>query len=376
MTPAPQVEPLSLRHRSAFFYLLLTIFLIALPFLFLYATGYRFNFDDTSFVSTGGLYVAAERTGAEIYIDGELVRETRVFRRAFYAQSIEPGTHRVHVQKEGYHTWVKDLPVYAHLVTEAQAFNLPEVSQIRLITPLLKLDRSLYITATSSVMQNASTTNEFVISTTTLSARQLVENEEFLELESLFIDEPATTTAETAETFDILGLLSAEETAATTTKVSRGVKLYEEAGEVWAAYVGERGNMPYYYCAEEFELLGTSTPPLLAKVEGGPALVAEFNEDDLLQPVQEVAPEVDCDPVIKIDRQGQTVTSFEFFPGSSDFVLLARADGVYMVEVDDRAWQNAQPILLGENLDLRVVNNQIYIYDGKLIYELQLENQL
>ena len=365
-----------MRHRSAFFYLLLAVFLIALPFLFLYATGYRFSFNETTFVSTGGLYVAAERTGAEIYIDNELVRETRVFRRAFYAQSLPPGTHRVHVQKDGHHTWVKELPVYAHLVTEAQAFNLPIVSEMRVITPLLKLDGSPYLTATSSVMRTASSTNPFAISTTTLGARELEENEEFQLIERLFKDEPVDTTNTTTNTIDVLGLLPQDAEVATSTKESRGVRLYEEAGEVWAAFVGGRESMPYYYCAEEFELLGTSTAPLLAVVGDNPALVAKFNDDELLQPVQEIASDIDCDPVIKLDRLGQTVTSFDFFPGTSDFALLALEDGIYMIEIDDRAWQNAQPILLGGNLDVRVWNSQIYAYDGSLIYEIQLETQL
>jgi hypothetical protein len=48
--------------------------------------------------------------------------------------------------------------------------------------------------------------------------------------------------------------------------------------------------------------------------------------------------------------------------------------GIYVVEVDDRAWQNSQPLLLGRELNMRVENGQIYVYDGSLIYQVILEN--
>ena len=171
---SPQVQPLSYRHRNLFFYFLLAIFLGALPFLFLYASGYRFNLGQSGFVSTGGLYVAADKSGAEIYINDELVRETRVFRRAFYAQGLEAGTHKIHVQKEGHHTWTKELPVYPHLVTEAQAFNLPLVPTVRVITPWRTPAGVTVVTASSTVMSVADVSNQYLFharaATSTLQA--------------------------------------------------------------------------------------------------------------------------------------------------------------------------------------------------------------
>ena len=90
MDKLKEVQPLPYRKRRRTFFFLLALFVISLPFLYLYATGYRFDLSDTNaIVGTGGIYVAAERTGAEIYIDDELVRETRVFRTAFYAQNLD-----------------------------------------------------------------------------------------------------------------------------------------------------------------------------------------------------------------------------------------------------------------------------------------------
>jgi hypothetical protein len=378
MPETPTVEPLPYQARSRFFYLLLTLFAVALPFLLLYATGYRFNFTDNAFISTGGLYIAAERTGAEIYIDNELVRETRVFRRAFYAQSIEPGTHRIHVQKDDHHTWVKQLPVYPHLVTEAQAFNMPLTPQVRLISPWRTATGATVLFATSTVQ--ASTTNAFVIATSTATTT-LVADTEFASLIELFI--LATTTPATTTNRFVSDLATAttpttsDAVLATTTVTENGVQLYEADGEVYARFVGAREQMPYYYCAESFELLpATSTPTSTRALRPEPLAAAavgaeEFDPNVLLQPVQTIAPETDCEPVIQIDRQGAEVVAFDFYPGSTDFVVLARSDGVFVTEVDNRAWQNTQPLLLGTDLDMRVEGNSIYVYDGTLVYRIE-----
>ncbi len=383
MEDSPEVKPLPYSHRSYFFYTLATIFVLALPFLFLYATGYRFTFDGGTIVGTGGIYVAAERTGAEIYIDNELVRETRVFRRAFYAQSLDPGTHRVHVQKDDHHTWVKELPVYPHLVTEAQAFNLRLVPEVRVISPWRDVQNITILKATSTLY--ASTSNDFVVAT---NSRALIEanDSEYQNLIELFV--PATTTPELEGATDFL-FTNEDEVAtsvptstlpvATSTKENRGVKLYQSGEEVFVEYVGMRENMPYYYCAEAFELLGTSTAPLLKppvelQVAGVIETQTEIVEEELIHPLQQVTDESECNQTIRMDRQWQLVKAFDFYPGSTDFVILALENGIYVVEVDDRSWQNSQPLILGDNLDLKVENGQVYVYDGELIYQVLLEN--
>lgn len=362
----PEVQPLSKGHRSIFFYLLVSIFFLSLPFIFLYATGYRFHFGDNTLVSTGGLYVAAERTGAEIYIDNELVRETRVFRRAFYAQNIPPGTHRIHVQKEGHHTWVKDLPVYPHLVTEAQAFNLPLAPQIRVISPWLRSDGSAHLVATSSVMEVSSTTNAYTVATSTIPISNLIKNNEFERINDLFAARNSTSTVTvSSDNFD-------GELIPYNSKVSEGIRLYKDEDKLLAAYIGRKENMPYYYCAEDFEVLGTTTPPVLLEEAGRQAAALIKSEEDVFGPeVQKVTEESECDPVVEIDTIGQAVTRFDFFPGGSEFVVVALETGVFVVEVDDRAWQNIQPLLLGDNLDIVVEGNNVYIYDGTLIYEVR-----
>ncbi len=385
MDRVPTVQPLPLRSRKRIFWLLLFIFACSLPFLYLSATGYRFEIGGgTNIVSTGGMYIASDRTGAEIFIDGELVRETRTFRRAFYAQNIEPGTHRVHVQKEDHHTWVKELPVSPHLVTEAQAFNLPLVPQLRVIAEWQTATGSQVV---RTPIMTASTTNEVVATTTSLT-KTFTKNTEYTSLRTLFV--PATTTAtSTKELFTENERLVEKasstdemvvEASATSTKESGGVRLFADGDEVYARWVGSREQMPYYYCATGFPPYNTSSdlvsdptfiPPATAMLpsasdEDG-TMILEYTHP--LQ-TQSVPDDVACDPLIKMDRRWQQVTSFDFLPGSTDFVVLALEDGVYVVEIDNRSWQNMQPLLLGTGLDFRIQNGLIFVYDGTLVYQI------
>ena len=356
-------RPLSLRERKFVFGILVLLFIIALPALYLYATGYKLSFNaDDRFVSTGGIYVAADRTGAEIYIDDELVRETRAFRRAFYAQGLEPGVHRVHVQKPESHTWVKELPVYPHVVTEAQAFNMPLLPQVRVISAYRLAEGDAVLPYALSVQ--ATTTNTFVFEED-LSPTVLIDDTEYQTLVQVFEGEIETTSFQ--DRIDAF-LSDTATTTATTTRTVGDVALFEQEGDVYARYVGTRESMPYYYCAPEYELLEKDVSHRITPVA--------YAADDtlLLDGIETVPVDAICDPTIVLDDKGQEVSAFDFYPGSTDLAVLALEDGLYVVEIDDRGWQNTQPLLLGSGLDMRVYNGGIYAYDGAVMYHIILGN--
>lgn len=371
----PHVKPLSYRHRYWFFYLLTGIFIASLPFLFLYASGYRFEFGHEGLISTGGLYIAAERTGAQIHINDKLVRETRVFRRAFYAQGLPEGTHKVHVDKDGHHTWVKELPVYAHLVTEAQAFNLPLIPELRVITPWRTPSDIAVMTSSSSLSRVSTIVNQYLLEPRAASST-MTRSAEFDELLGYFVStstsEKTTGLLERMQT--TLSSATSSREVATTTKIWRNVQLFQLGEDVHARYIGNPSDMPYYYCADPFPRYepksATSTKASAALTKTAEA--AEFS-DELLLEVQTVEDSASCDPTVMIDRANETVTYFDFFPNSTDLVIIGSDSGVYVVEIDDRAWQNRQPLLLGAGLEVRVVNGNIYVYDGTYIYQIQID---
>jgi hypothetical protein len=373
-----RVEPLPYKNRRRTFGLLLFIFIVAIPVLYLYATGYRFDFErPTNLVSTGGIYVAVEHAGTDVFIDNELARgSARTFRRAIYAQNLDVGTHRVNVQKDGYHTWVKELPVSKHLVTVVQAFNLPVVPQARVVSPWVTSTGTPFV-ATSSLLV-ASTTNE-VVASTTLNIVDRERNTEFGILMQLFATSTSTSTDSVTDRMinqvdDFLEETSEATTTillATTTIEGKEVKLFESGNDLYAEWIGSLENMPYYYCADEFEPYSTSTEEssFLPTKDLEAAIVSS---EEFLHPVQTIN-DLGCEPVIQIHTQFKELKAFDFVPGSTDLVALLLDDGVYIIEIDNRAWQNVQPLVLGEGLDMRVENGNIYVYDGEIIYQMVLE---
>jgi hypothetical protein len=80
-----------------------------------------------------------------------------------------------------------------------------------------------------------------------------------------------------------------------------------------------------------------------------------------------------CRNEIRIDRLWQSVQSFDFVPGFEGLVLMHLQDGVYVVEVDDRAWQNTQLLYPGDYLEVLVVDGRIYVKDDGYIVEVFTE---
>lgn len=384
MDDLKEVEPLSYKKRRRTFFFLLSIFFISLPFLYLYATGYRFDLENpNSFVRTGGIYVAAERTGAEIYIDDELVRETRVFRTAFYAQNLEPKTHKVHVQKDGHHTWVKELPVTPHRVTEAQSFNMPIIPRIRVISEYTSATGSA---VTRTLLPYASTTNE-VIATSTPATSTFTQNPEY---QALIVHWKSTSTSPTPNIIERVrdelsrktGTTTLTDGTATVTKESGGVRLsVTHDNRVQAQWIGTFEQMPYYYCAAPFARYSTTSSstaygnvPHIDRDSDIPTQPANVQNATLefIHPAQEVSSDIQCDRTIILDAEN-TITAFNFFPNSTDFAVIGLDSGIYVIEIDARSWQNKQPLLLGKNLRMHVENGNIYVYDGTLIYHVILE---
>ncbi len=378
------VQPLPYKTRKRAFVFLLLVFLISLPFLYLYAIGYRFDFrQPTNLIETGGIFISLDQKGTETFIDDVLTRGTRTFQNAFYAQDLDAGTHRVFVQKEGYHTWLKELPVSQHRVTAVSAFNLPLVPTVRVVSPYLSATGTPVVQGTLSF---ASTTGP-VFATSTKIMKGFSQNGEFTSL-ILHFSTTSTSTKKESVTQQIKELLDENKAStteksietATTTIVSGDVKLYESGDDLFATWQGNFEQMPYYYCAPEFPRYSSSTASttiiddiVATVVTPSPTPASQAGQyvgEPVMHPIQTVPKDVVCDPTIRIDRKWQTVTQFSFYPKSTDLVIVARDDGVYLVEIDDRSWQNVQPLLLGKGLSFYIENGNIYVYDGELIYQV------
>ncbi len=375
----PGVQPLPRGRRRFVFLTLALFFFCAVPVFVFYATGYRYNFMDTgaTITTTGGLYVTVGAGNGEVYLNKAPVRDLRVFRNAIFIQNLVPGMQRLHVQEPLMHTWVKELPVYPYIVTEAESFALPLVPQVRLITEYETSTGTPLIigsaTGTAALFAGVSSTLPFV-STTTKSTSTLTRNSEYEYLASLFSTTTATSTTlisrvvdgvTDALTFNNPTTATSSPVLATTTKLQDDLRLYQSGDDIFVDFIGPERSIPYYFCVPTTALASTSElygPEVMRGVASVLAARTEVTDTTNLERI--------CRTTIRIDRQWQTVIGFDFFPSPTDLVVIHRTDGIFVTEVDDRSWQNTQALYPYPVDEMIQTGGKIYVKRGKIILEL------
>lgn len=373
----PVVKPLSLWRRNIVFGTLLLAFLVALPSFIFYAAGYRFDFSTQTpnLLVTGGFYIAADTLDSVIYINEVPVQNVRTFRSASYIQGLVPGVQRVHVQAPGTHTWVKELTVYPQIVTEAEAFNLPLIPQVRLVTPYLTdTNRAVVFSASSSapVLSGFASTSDYLVATGTATS-SFETNQEYTLLANLFAEQASTTAYQSLQASQevdeaTFGFRSSATTspvttdalAATTTKESAFIRLYQVGEDIFASPLkSDSREIPHYFCFEQ---------ALVEKIVpvANPTLPVEKISNVVVhEPVRDL-----CRSSIMMDRKEEKVLGFNFYPQNPNLVLLHLTSGVYVVEIDDRSWQNTQPLYRGENIAMLVYRGGVFIREAGLIFEV------
>lgn len=369
----PEIQSLSYKKRRSFFFLLLVVFIIALPSFIFYSSGYRLNFDneETTIVTTGGLYITTDNLDVDVYMDEVRVDKPRLFRSAYYIQNLESGTHRVVVQRPGLHTWVKELPVDSNIVTEAAAFNMPELPHIRPIAEYVNQSgQGVFLAKSTSteLFPKATTTGNYIIVTKTTPAT-LSPSSEHEYVADLFASSTATSTSIIAKLEEEIERFRFATTTATTTKaptyIEQGnMRLVPRDGELYARWIGSGPSTPHYFCAPQ---VASTTIALRLGLH-----FAQQIEEQRLSTTTPLHIEGDriCRSEIRIDRKWQDIRYYEFFPGTSDLIVLLLQDGLYVTEIDDRAWQNTQQIYPGDNFRAVVTDTNIYIEEDGRYFEL------
>lgn len=376
----PQISSLSHKHRKRFFLLLVLIFLVALPSLIFYTTGYRLSFEneETTIVTTGGMYITADNLEVDVYLDEEQVERPRLFRSAYYIQNIEAKQHRVVVQRPDLHTWVKVLPVDPYIVVEASAFNMPVLPHLRPITK--------YVTATGtpvyfaksapdlSFYEKATTTLAYLVATSSATSSYVV-NGEYVFAVSLFSSSSASTRSvferilDGVERFRFATTTSVVASSTESEKeVSNGdLHIVEKSGDLYAVWTNGINNIPYYYC-----LADAASSTLALRYGEHVASEIERLRISTTTPLMLDGNRI-CRTEIKLDRKRQDVYFYDFFPNSKDLVLLQLEDGLYVTEIDDRAWQNTQLIYAGNDFQVAVENGAIYLMEDGRYFEIITE---
>jgi len=266
MSPAPEVQPLPYQQRRFVFIASLIVFFVSVPLLVFYAIGYRFDFtgNENNITSVGGMYVTSDVRDIDMFIDDAPVEDMRIFQRAAYIQNLESGMHKVHTQGFGVQTWVKELPVFPHFVTEIQSFNMPEVPQVRPITKYRTSNGNPVVFASSSPFLFASTSPSIVASSTATSSSYILRSE-YAYVESLFAsssEEQLLLQAQNKHFVFDASSTSTNPNTATTTKTYRQTVLFEENENVYMQWEGSMSAIPYYYCVRKFTSSSSSVASL------------------------------------------------------------------------------------------------------------------
>lgn len=168
-----KLKPKELRQRiiNVLSTILLAIFIIVgTVFVWMYAYGYRFSLEGTTFEKTGVLSIESNPTWANIFLDGENKGQT-----SKTIGSIKEGSYQVRVEKENYQTWQKTLPIRAELSTPTNAFlflsNATKTNSQSITGNVkgivLSQNNDHYFVETSNTIETVATTPSLIATPTT-----------------------------------------------------------------------------------------------------------------------------------------------------------------------------------------------------------------
>jgi hypothetical protein len=103
--------------KKQFVYILglFAVFLIVIPVIILYSSGYRLS-DEFKIVKTGGIFISNNESGASVLLNGKLKKSAGILDKNMLVQNVKPGNYTVKVDKEGYRQWIKYVKVQEQLV--------------------------------------------------------------------------------------------------------------------------------------------------------------------------------------------------------------------------------------------------------------------
>lgn len=176
------MQPLSRTKRRLYLYGLTAIFLLCLPLVLLYVNGYRFKVG-SGFVHTGSLIITVPENGGLVSMNGVEVGTSGFLRHNFYVDDLVPGSYQILVTREGDRPWNRTLVVEPELVTDAQAFLVPEnVTSVRLVdvakaaSTTSSIPHAVYEAYRAAFLPTQATSTLFVSSHKPASEVLIVEN--------------------------------------------------------------------------------------------------------------------------------------------------------------------------------------------------------
>lgn len=108
------------KFKKLLFFSLVALFIISVPATILYSQGYRFDFTKREIVQTGGFYFKVNPAGVKIFLENGQPIKTNFFSDGTFISGLLPKTYQIIIEKDGYHSWNKELTVEERMVTESK----------------------------------------------------------------------------------------------------------------------------------------------------------------------------------------------------------------------------------------------------------------
>jgi len=89
---------------------LIGVFIIVIPLLILFSSGYRLN-SKFHLVKTGGIYLVNNESDIIVKLNGKNIKKAGMFEKNILIRNLIPKTYYVIVEKDGYRTWKKNITI-------------------------------------------------------------------------------------------------------------------------------------------------------------------------------------------------------------------------------------------------------------------------
>ena len=330
------MKPLSKKQRSSSLNFLLVIFFLFVPILLAYSSGYRINWEDLTFVKTGGVFIHSDLAGTNVFIDDEFSESGGTLLKNILIQNLKSNeVYNVRVEKEGYFPWYKELIVHPNLVTEARILMIPMEIPFKKIEQFVfesSIDPKIDATSTRVSTDEYEDIIEMFTSTTTVGVHDVVFETELIRSTST----ATSTNSKATSTEKIIVPKFLSDLNIPGIEEKKSFKSYNkmvawiESGDIYVAWSGDYESTPFFFC----DIRGCRDRIILS---------------------------LDTD-----------VREFAFFPGRNDTFVLSTGDHVFALEADDRSTPNLQTIYTGTKPDFKLNGNTIFIKDGQDLYTAEI----
>jgi hypothetical protein len=110
--------------KRMYMFLFFMVFIIVIPVLILYSSGYRLS-GKFKLVKTGGIYLVNDESDVVVKLNGRVKKRAGLFDKNLLIKDLKPATYYTRVEKDGYRIWEKNITVEEQKVVECFPLLIP-----------------------------------------------------------------------------------------------------------------------------------------------------------------------------------------------------------------------------------------------------------